>query len=130
MSLDLPMPRRLRFAFEDEPEAPTNGLCIDFYPADPRVNCLFRAAMAAHVQPYMLAARVGRLSEDTATRALARAYAEGVISGSPSEELHCHSTAEWAEWLVANPREFEILREHAEPREEGLLSGLAGSSGG
>ena len=103
--------RRVRFAYL------AGAPAIDVLPADPKANRIFAAALMAHVQPYALAARLGRLAEGTAERSLALAYAEGVVIGSPTSELQMDRHG-WVSWLLAHPREFAILRSIAEDPEQ------------
>lgn len=105
---------------------------IDIFPADPEINMLFRAASMAYLKPLTFASQSGRLSEERAVEALAAAYAEGVISGSPTPELTNLDTLGWRKWLLANPHEFNSLRgiaEHKdnfkEPPGESLNAGQA-----
>lgn len=90
--------------------ATLGGFCVDVMPAIPEVNPLFRAASIAYVAPLSLASRVGRVSEVVGRRALARAYAEGVVCGSPSPEADGWGPAEWAAWLLGHPGEFDWIR--------------------
>lgn len=94
--------RRITFEYLD--------VSIDVLPAVVAENAVFRAAFAAYVQPYRLAAQLGRLSEDTARRGLAKAYAEGVITGSPTPALCDYGRADWERWLLEHPDEFETIR--------------------
>lgn len=87
---------------------------IDIMPAIAELNPFYRAAAMAFVQPYSLSAALGRITEETATDALARAYAEGVISGSPDAPFTAYSTHEWYHWLIDHPAEFADLRSVAE----------------
>lgn len=96
--------RRIVFEYLDPP------LRLDVLPADVNVNAVFRAAAITHAQPAALAAMVGRLSEDAARRRLARAYAEGVITGSPTEGYTHYSRDDWCAWLLAHPEEFDRVR--------------------
>jgi hypothetical protein len=120
--------RRLVFQYDDDPTNPVNGVKIDFLPADPSVNAVFRAALQAHVQPYALSAHLGRLTEPTAIKALAKAYAEGVITGSPCDALMNMTRGDWEQWLIDHPDEFERLREEAEPKEDALSELFSSSS--
>lgn len=108
--------KRIRFEYLDD-------LTIDCYEADPGVNAIFRACLMQHVQPHMLAARLGRLSEETATLNLAKAYSQGVISGSPTPGFDAFSHEQWREWLIEHPHEFTSIREALEPRQEVTLHG-------
>lgn len=89
---------------------------IDVLPADPEINPVYRAASLAFVQPYSLAASLGRLREETSVRALARAYAEGVICGSPDDEYIYYDREDWVRWLTAHPEEFGTIRSICEVR--------------
>lgn len=111
--------RRIRFNYKGTPDegCETDGMAIDFYPADPRVNCLFKAAADSFVAPLNFAQRSGRLSEERATEALAKAYAEGVVAGSPCPQFDGYTTRDWAHWLVKHPDEFEDLRAVAIPED-------------
>lgn len=96
--------RRIRFAYlPGEP-------AIDCRPPHVDLNLDFRDAVMRNLAPLKLAQRLGRLSETTARRALARAYAEGVVTGSPTAALEQLDTEGWEEWLLANPDEFDELR--------------------
>lgn len=101
--------RRLRFDYIP--------VAIDILPADPKVNRIYAAAAMAHVQHLTLASQVGRLSEEVATRALAKAYAEGVIVGSPTPGYEEFDRTDWERWLNENPDEFSQLRSIAEVSE-------------
>jgi hypothetical protein len=90
--------------------AALGGFSVDVMPAIPEVNPLFRAASIAFVRPLSLASALGRVSEHVGRRALVRAYAEGVICGSPSPEADGWGRKEWIAWLEAHPDEFDWIR--------------------
>ncbi len=83
---------------------------IHVLPADLETNLLFRLAAKTHLEPFKVAADLGRLSEETATRNLALAYAEGVIVGSPDDELTKLNQSGWFDWLMSHPDEFDHIR--------------------
>ena len=83
---------------------------INVMPADPKLNVLFRAASMTYLQPFALAVELGRLTEATALKNLAMAYGEGVIAGSPDEELMDFTPRDWTKWLLDHPEEFEQLK--------------------
>lgn len=90
------------------------GVEVDILPAVPEFNPLFNAAATACIKPLSLSAHLGRLSEEVAQEALARAYAEGVIVGSPTPELEHLDREGWYQWLLQHPDEFAIIRSIAE----------------
>lgn len=98
--------RRLRFDYIP--------IAIDILPADPKVNRIYAAAAMAHVQHLTLAAQLGRVSEDRAEQALAKAYAEGVVVGSPTPGYEHYERSDWERWLLAHRDEFAQLRSIAE----------------
>ncbi len=103
------------------------GFAVDALPAVPELNPLFRASAMAWVRPLSLASQLGRVSEGVALRALARAYAEGVIAGSPTPEASGWGPGEWVAWLLAHPGEFDALRAIVGRRKtwEDLVPGVA-----
>lgn len=103
--------KRFRFEYMGD-------VAVDCYPADPAINSVFRACLEQFVKPFMLAERVGRLSEEQATANLAKAYAQGVVAGSPSPGMTEFSYREWESWLIAHPDEFATLRDQLEPKAE------------
>ena len=105
--------RRIRFEYLD-------GLEIDFRPAVLELNPIFAAGVIQWVQPLQLAAQLPddhprHLSDQRATAALAKAYAIGVMQGSPEPGADAPAKPkQWEEWLIANPAEFESIRAIAE----------------
>lgn len=96
--------RRVRFAY-------LGDVALDCRVPDLNLNPAFREAVMRHIAPLRLAERMGALSEESALRGLARAYAEGVIVGSPSPSLGLLDAAGWEAWLLEHPEEFDKLRE-------------------
>lgn len=80
-------------------------------------NPVYRAALMTYIQPFALAARLGRVSEEAATLAWAKVYAEAVIVGSPDDPYVGYDRAAWIQWLTEHPEEFERLRELCTPAE-------------
>lgn len=101
--------RRLVFAYSGDAR-------VDVYPADFELNPAFAAAVEAYVKPYALAEELGRLDEDAARWALARAYAAAVIYGSPDEDLAGLDREGWVSWLLEDPVRFDDLRALCEDR--------------
>jgi hypothetical protein len=97
--------RRVRFEW--------SGLAVDIWPAIPHANAIYAALAGARLRPLVLAHQLGRVSEETASRAIAEVFSEAVIAGSPSDELANLDGPGWVAWLLANPREFGLLRELA-----------------
>lgn len=86
------------------------GVSVDVSEASVERNLIFRAACMTYVQPYSLAAQVGRLGDDVATEALAKAYAAGVVAGSPDPALADLDEQGWVRWLLSHPEEFDQIR--------------------
>ena len=99
--------RRIRLEMEDCPPFVT----IDCAPPFPDLNLFFRAAAQAFIAPYQLAIDVGKLTEASAERIYAMAYAEGVIMSSPTEGFESFEPADWTQWLIEHPIHFRNLRE-------------------
>lgn len=95
---------------------PKPHLSIDCWPPFVDLNPLYRAASMHFVQPYKLAIDAGKLSEESAVRVLAQAYAEGVIAKSPTDGFQDLKGSDWIDWLVEHPDHFADLRAHVEVR--------------
>lgn len=95
--------RRLQFA-------DLGDVCVNVVAADVHRNHLFALLAKAHLSPLTLAAELGRLTEETASRKLAHVYAQSVIVGSDTPELEHNTPAQWEEWLLAHPVEFAAMR--------------------
>lgn len=87
-----------------------SGRSVEIKPAT-ETNVEFIAALQELYRPYQLADKADALSEQTATRILAEAYAQSVIVGSTSPDLHDMSPEEWAAWLIEHPDEFNAIQQ-------------------
>lgn len=104
--------RRVTFA---EP-FPEPHLSIDCWPPFPDLNMLFAAAAKAFVDPYTLAAQMGKISEESAIMVQAQAYAEGVVANSQTEGYEAYGVREWLAFFLEHPDHFDELRRHLEVR--------------
>ncbi len=87
-------------------------LVVTVGPAVPDLNPLFAAAHISYLEPLRLAASLPEdhprfLTEAKARPALAKAYAEAVVFGADDPALDGWAPAQWEEWLLANPSEFD-----------------------
>jgi len=80
---------------------------------DPDLNEFYRAAAMNYVHPRALAMQLGRVSEEDMTEIQMRAYACGVVISTEPEM----DEQEVFEWFKNNPKEFGILFEIADCRE-------------
>lgn len=111
---------------------PTRTICfnylddleITFRPAVLELNPIFAAGVIQWVQPLQLAAQLPeghprKLTEERALAALAKAYSIGVMQGSPDRDAEAPAKPEqWEAWLLANPAEFQSVRDIAEVESE------------
>ncbi len=88
-------------------------------------NPLYQAVTIAFIQPLELAASLPeghprKLTEDRAEKALAKAYAHGVMEGRPGgqgENEPPFRPQEWEAWLLEHLEEFATIRSVAEVEE-------------
>jgi hypothetical protein len=86
------------------------------------VNPLFQAVTVAFIQPLELAASLPddhprKLTDERAERALAKAYAHGVMEGRPGGQAEGEAAfrpVEWEAWLLEHRAEFASIRSVAE----------------
>ena len=87
--------------------------------ADPDLNEYFRAASMAYVQPHTLAMSLGRLTEEREREILQQAYACGVVLDTEPKMREAQILA----WFKTHPKEFDILFEIADHRENFIDNG-------
>lgn len=128
--IDLSDMPKLTITFR-EPFAPPH-LSIRCNPPFADANPIFEAVAAARIRPYALAIEHGAISEESALKIYAQAYAEGVIDRSLDIPYDKYTILAWERWLLANPDHFKELREHVDcrtnwphlPKEEPHVDGL------
>ena len=98
-----------------------DDLELEFRPAVLELNPIFVACVIQWVHPLQLAAKLPeghprKLSEERATAALRKVYANGVLQGELSSvsDDRPATPAEWEAWLESHPAEFDSLRSVAE----------------
>ncbi|MGB5810116.1 MAG: hypothetical protein WBG86_06270 [Polyangiales bacterium] len=82
----------------------------------PDVNPIFRIVAGSRIRPYSLAIENDMVSETTALRIFAEAYAEGVIDRSTTPGFEGWTIEQWRVWLLDHPDHFEELRAICEHR--------------
>lgn len=83
---------------------------IDVLPAIMALNPVYEAACKAWVMPLEWAVRAKRHSEQGSNLALMKAYAEGVVVGSPTPALEDFKPEDWIRWFKEHPEEWQRLR--------------------
>jgi hypothetical protein len=95
----------------DEPH-----VSIDCWPPFVDINIIFMAAFKSFVAPYQLAIDAGKVSDETATRVMAQAYAEGVIARSRTPGYEKFKGRDWLAFFLKHPDHFDELRRACEVR--------------